>query len=376
VAIFKKLLITGGKKLSYSSLIVLFAGLVSGILLFLRRPILPDEELVNSPKKISVIIPARNEGNNLPSILQDLSEQSAMIYEIICVDDDSADKTAEIAESFGATLIKVTDKPEGWTGKSFACQTGANYATGELLLFLDADVRLQVNAVQKIEKAYEKSKCVISVQPFHTTIKVYEQLSLYFNLIMIAANGVGLPFRKKNIGLFGPVILISRKEYYFTGGHSSVKKSIADDLSFGENLIEKGIKFVLFLGGKDISFRMYDAGFKQLQQGWTKNIATGASKTSLTLLLMTTLWLASGTTAVLNYINLITDFSFLNLGLDTILYFIVVAELWIAAQKVGNFKKSAIIFFPFPLLFFFIILILSLAKKVFHIKVKWKGRKI
>jgi len=362
--------------MSYSSLIILLAGLVSGVLLFLRQPILPDGEMSNPPKKVSVIIPARNEENNLPFLMQDLNKQSCLPYEIICVDDDSTDKTAGIAESFGAKLIKITDKPEGWTGKSFACQTGANIASGELLLFLDADVRLQVNAVKKIEKAYEKFKCVVSVQPYHKTIKVYEQLSLFFNLIIIAANGIGLPFRKKNIGLFGPVILIGKKEYYFAGGHSSVKKSIADDLTFGENLKGKGMKFVLFLGEKDISFRMYDTGFNQLRQGWIKNIATGASKTSLILILMVTLWLASGTTAILNFINLTTDFSYLKLGLDIILYIVVVSELWIAAQKVGNFKKSAIVLYPFSLLFFLVIFILSLFKKVFHIKAIWKGRKI
>jgi 4,4'-diaponeurosporenoate glycosyltransferase len=360
----------------YLSLTILCLGLLFGILLFFKRPILTDEGDFQVSNKLSVIIPARNEEFNLPHILEDLKNQNKPVYEIICVNDASDDNTAEVALSNGVTLINVTDKPNGWVGKSWACQTGANQAKGDTFLFLDADVRLGPDAVDKLEKAAVKHNCVISVQPYHKTVKFYEQLSFYFNLILIAANGVGFPLSKKNIGLFGPVILIGRDKYKAIDGHSSAQNSIVDDLSLGEKLIAKGIKFKLFIGGEDLSFRMYSGGFRQLIQGWTKNFATGASKTSYPLMLMIVLWISSCISAIIYLLGLLTDYSTQRLMFSILVYVFVAAELLSASHHIGNFKKWLIILFPIQLIFFLSVFLSSVFKKVFRIKVKWKGRKI
>jgi len=359
----------------YIPYIILWAGILCGFLLFLKHPVLSGENPVSS-KKLSVIIPARNEETNLPNILSDLKDQDLNIFEIICVDDGSCDKTKEIILASGVTLIQVKNKPDGWTGKSFACQEGASHASGDLFLFLDADVRLEKNAVRKLLQAYERNHCAVSVQPYHRVCRLYEQLSLFFNLIMIAANGVSLPFKMKNIGLFGPVILIGREDYYAAGGHSSVKKSIVDDLTLGENLHAKGLKFSLYLGGKDISFRMYGGGIKQLQQGWTKNFAAGALKTSFIIIFMLVLWLGACTTGVINFFELITDFSVHKLLYAIIIYALLAAEIGLGARKIGNFKTAAFLFYPVGLLFFFVIFSISMVKKIFRLKVTWKGRRI
>ncbi len=313
---------------------------------------------------------------NLPKILSDLKEQNKPVYEVICVNDASEDKTADVALSHGAKLINVKEKPEGWVGKSWACQLGANHAQGDIILFLDADVRLTPDAVEKLEQTQQNHDCVISVQPYHQVEKFYEQLSLFFNLIMVAANGVTCAFVRKNIGLFGPVILISKEEYQSIDGHLSAKNSVVDDLSLGEKLKSKGMPFKLFLGGKDISFRMYSGGFRQLLQGWTKNFATGASKTSLPLIFMIVLWLSTCISAVIYFLNLITDFSVENLIFAILVYCVVTAKLMLAARHIGSFKKWLIALFPLSLTVFLAIFFVSIFKKVFKIKVMWKGRNI
>lgn len=302
--------------------------------------------------------------------------QNKPVYEIICVNDASDDNTADVALSFGVKLINVTEKPEGWVGKSWACQTGADHARGDSFLFLDADVRLAPDSIEKLEQASEKHESVISVQPYHQVEKFYEQLSFFFNLIMVAANGVGFPFIQKNIGLFGPVILITKDEYQLIDGHSSAKNSIVDDLTLGEKLKSKKMPFKLFLGGKDISFRMYSGGFRQFFEGWTKNFATGASKTSIPLIFMIVLWLSTCISAVIYFVNLTTDYSVQNLAFAVIVYCIVAVELMCAARHIGSFKKWLIALFPLPLTTFLAIFIVSIFKKVFRIKVKWKGRKL
>lgn len=352
------------------------AGLIIGFILFYRFPILTGENINPEPDTISVIIPARNEQENLAALLKDLKNQTMPLDEVICVDDNSEDLTAEVAKSFNVVIISVQDKPEDWTGKAWACQVGANKAGGQLFLFLDADVRLHPDAVKKLVTAHQKYNSALSVQPYHQTRKPYEQLSLFFNLILIAANGVGLFFPVKNIGLFGPVILIDRVNYKSIGGHFSARDSIVDDLVLGENMRAHNIKYKLFLGGGLIAFRMYSSGLKQLIQGWTKNFATGAGKTPIGLMVMVILWMGTCIYAAyslaLSTINLIMP----EIAIFLLLYLIIVLQLWRAAAQIGNFNKLTIMLYPLPLLFFLLMFLLSIYKKIFQRSAAWKGRKI
>ncbi len=95
---------------------------------------------------------------------------------------------------------------------------------------------------------------------------------MFFNIVQFAANGLGVP-KGNHIGLYGPVILISRENYDKSGGHEQIKESIIDDIALGIELKKAGIPFKLFLGDKDIYFRMYSGSFSDLFRGWLKNIA-------------------------------------------------------------------------------------------------------
>jgi 4,4'-diaponeurosporenoate glycosyltransferase len=249
--------------------------------LFYHLPLLPGVR--NKPENfpsISVIIPARNEEKSLLLLLKDLNAQSVPAFEIICVDDASEDATAQTALCFGVRLLSVHDKPKGWTGKSWACQKGAKAAKGDVLLFLDADVRLGKDGLRRLVQAYSDCGCIVSVQPYHQTEKSYEQFSLMFNLVQIAANGSALP-KPVNIGLCGPVMLISQADYALAGGHKVARNSVIEDLALGMELKKAGIPYQLFMGDADISYRMYCGGLGSLLQGWVKNLASGGSQNVL-----------------------------------------------------------------------------------------------
>jgi len=358
------------------NIIEVFAGLIISLLLFYRFPMLKKSTDLKRPYKVSVIIPARNEEKNIPLLLQDLNKQTYSTYEIICVDDCSEDNTANIVSSYGVSLLSIKNKPEDWTGKAWACEKGAESASGDLLLFLDADVRLQPLAISNLLSTYDENQCVISVQPYHQTEKKYEQFSLFFNLIQIAANGTSSVLKFKNPGLYGPVILINRDTYRAIEGHTSAKSSIVDDLALGEKLTQKGFPFKLYLGGKDISFRMYGGGFKKLLQGWTKNYATGAMKTPLLLFVMVFLWITSCTSVFLFILQSIGEHNLLETVIFTILYIFWVLELFRIAGRTGNFKKYVIFCFPIYMIVFLGVFIISFIKKIFHLNVVWKDRKI
>jgi len=355
---------------------IVLAGMALTALLFHRFPVLPDAtEDPPGALSVSVIIPARNEESNLPLILRDLREQTCPVGEIIVVDDMSEDSTAQIASAHGARLIRLDAKPEGWTGKSWACKNGADASEGEMLLFLDADVRLEKDGIQTLLQAYRAEGCTISVQPYHRTEKLYEQFSMIFNFIQIAANGTALP-KPLNIGLYGPVILIARPDYEKIGGHESVRKSIVEDMALGARLRETGTPYRLFIGNPSVSFRMYRNGLRALLQGWTKNIASGASRIPLPLFAMVFLWIASLLSGPIQIIKFSATQNWPWLLVYCGIYIVWVIVLMLLSRRVGRFKRWTIIFYPVLMLVMSGVFAVSAVKKLLGLKVKWKGRDI
>jgi len=355
--------------------LLVLIGLVVAPILFFRFPRLSKMHREDHTFSLSIIIPARNEEESLPLLLEDLLKQSYKPYEIICVDDDSSDSTAQIAESFGVRVISLHDKPSGWLGKTWACHKGVAEARGNLLLFLDADVRLGENGIQRLLQTYSEQNCTISVQPYHKTEKCYEQFSLLFNLIQIAANGTALP-KPMNVGLYGPVILMSKNDYDEIGGHESVRKSIIEDMALGQKLKDADLSFCLFVGDKDLSYRMYNGGIRSLFQGWIKNIASGAAKTYKTLFAAVFLWITAMAAVPVHAAIFAFSGNMPWFILYMVLYNIWVVILTILAKKAGQFRLLPIILYPVLIIVLVAIFIVSMVKKIFGLKVVWKGRVI
>jgi len=356
-------------------MLIALLGLAVTPILFYRFPritmVTDNDDLSN----LSIIIPARNEEKCLPLLLEDLRSQTCRSFEIICVDDESSDATAQIAESFGVKVLSLDNKPDGWLGKTWACQNGADVAKGELFLFLDADVRLGENSIQRLMRACSSLACPISVQPYHNTVRWHEQGSLIFNLVQIAANGTALK-KPSGVGLYGPIILISKADYKRIGGHASVRVSILEDMALGQRLKDTGIPFCLFVGDQEISFRMYSEGIRSLFQGWVKNIASGAIKTPPTLFLMVFFWISSMISVALHVVTFTFSRNMPWLILYSGLYILWVMIIYILAKKIGRFRLLPIVLYPSLLMVLLVIFSVSLFKKIFGLKVIWKGRAI
>lgn len=350
-------------------------GLICGFLLLQKIPKLPQNKLDIANIKISIIIPARNEQKTLPLLLTDLKKQVLNIHEIICVDDNSTDDTLRIIKDFGVKYVKVRSKPSDWTGKTWACQKGAEKATGDVLIFIDADVRMDSHGIYRLMCEHVKQGSVLAVQPYHKVTYFYEHFALFFNLVGVAASGASMPWIKKKIGLFGPLIVMRKSDFNQIGGYYHVRKSVIEDVALGAFLNKKGIQFKLLVGDHNLSFRMYQ-NFKELFLGFTKNFASGATSTPPFILILTISWIQSMTAWPVTIARALYSANSNKLLLALIMYTIICLHLLFITKKIGSFKKRYVLIYPLFLCFFHIVFLYSLYLKICKKKVKWKGRDI
>src|SRR5438270_7666539 len=116
---------------------------------------------------VSVIVPARNEEACLGDCLRSLQDQSGIEFEIIVVNDNSTDRTRQIAESLGGVnVLNAPPLPPGWTGKSHAAQLGSQAAKGQWLLFTDADTIHRHRSLRHaVREAEEHGADMLSYSP-------------------------------------------------------------------------------------------------------------------------------------------------------------------------------------------------------------------
>jgi 4,4'-diaponeurosporenoate glycosyltransferase len=328
-------------------------------------------------RDVSLIIPTRNEATVLPQLLDSLARQPIQPCEVIVVD-ESSDATASIARERGARVIEVKETPAGWMGKSWACYQGALAARGGGLCFLDADTFFDNDGLKKLIDTFEDGHPVLSVQPYHSTTRLYEQLSAFFNVVLMAGIGAFSPFGAavKPAGAFGPCLVLSRADYLKAGGHEKIKNDIVEDMALGKNLIKAGAIIGLYGGRGTLSFRMYPDGLKQLINGWSKGFGRGAAGTNPLFLLMIILWISAGFGI---FRGLLGSFSAVEPGAALtpfLLYTGYAIHLYWILRRIGSFKLITALVYPVPLLFFTLVFAYSVFNIFVLKRVKWKDKSI
>ncbi|SHE81191.1 Glycosyltransferase involved in cell wall bisynthesis [Thermoanaerobacter uzonensis DSM 18761] len=349
-------------------------GIMSGFILFSKVIIIHKEGTYKNGRKVSVIIPARNEEKNLPHLLKSLKEQAYKPYEIIVVDDFSEDSTSEIAKVFGAKVIKNKELPQGWTGKNWALWNGFLESSGDVLIFLDADVRLSPFAIESLVKEQAKVGGAISVIPYHYTEKFYERLALIANILGIFA--FTSPFERKSPkGLYGSCIVVDRENYEKVKGHYSVKGEILDDLNLGKKFSDAKINIKNFIGYDLVSFRMYPYGIISEIHGFSKGAILSANTLSFGTIFLIVLWLLG-----LVLVGFITPFLVFSHSPIAIFYEIgylfYTLQILYFTKYTGRFGIFIPIFHFISTAFFILIILHSFYQVAFKKKVLWKGREI
>lgn len=336
-----------------------------------------------SSEQLSIIIPARNEEHNLPTLLCSLTAQTVRPREIIVVDDGSTDRTAEIARQHGAMVVASQPLPDGWRGKTWACHQGAQAATGDLLLFADADAWFEPDglacvlsfvaaprqsaansASEDLRRSAEPPQRTpvgaFSVGPYHAVRKPYEDLSLFFNFNMTVGTAPD--------GLFGQMLLVDRGSYQRVGGHEAVKGRTLENFFLAQQCRAAGIPVRSATGQGVFSFRMYPNGLRELIAGWTKGFASGAGQTPRGVLLLVVAWMIGLMLAPLGWLG---TGDWLRWGL---LYVLCAAQVGWFSRRIGSFRRLTALLYPVPLIFFFAVFARSAMRS--GKQVSWKGREI
>ncbi len=226
---------------------------------------------------VSVIVPARNEEPCLGRCLESLVAQPGMAFEMLVVDDGSADRTRAIAESF--TQVQVLDAgplPQGWTGKNHAVWQGAQHARGKWLLFTDADTVHQPGSLAAaVAEAEQHGAALLSYSPRQEVAGFWERALMPVIFAELAATyppsqvcNPQSPVAAAN----GQYLMISREAYEAIGGHRAVASSLLEDVAIARLVKESGRGLRFRYGGDAVRTRMYRS-VGQMWEGWTKNLA-------------------------------------------------------------------------------------------------------
>lgn len=338
---------------------------------------------------VSIVVPARDEEANIAHLLAGLCDSDDPTPgpdRIVVVDDHSEDRTAELARAHpGVQVIPAPPLPDTWTGKSWACDAGARAAVdaastevtstddaAPVLAFLDADVRLSRSALSQVVAERDRVGGLVSVQPWHETERPYEQLSCLFNVLAVMGTAIGSP--RGATGAFGPVLVTSRADYDTIGGHASVRADVVEDLALAQRFRDLQRPVTVLSGGRDIRFRMYPGGLRQLAEGWTKNFAVGAGATRPLRLAAIVLWVTClGSAAFALDDSLRGE---LPLATGVALYLAFAAQLWAMFRRVGSFGAMTALLYPVTLVWFVGIFVRSLWRTHVRHSVTWRGRAV
>jgi len=232
-------------------------------------------------KRVSVIIPVRNEEHNIAGLLESLKGQEA--DEIIVVDDGSNDGTVSVVSSFlesipNLKLAFADPLPCGWTGKNNACYGGYRKSSGDILIFIDADVRLFDGALNKLKTKISSCELgLLSVSPLQSMVSFGERAVLPGLFLNIVANidfrATNDPDKPDKALANGQIMAFTREAYEKMGTHAAVKSEVGEDVAIAKKIKEAGIKSLFFYDDGSFAFvRMY-RGLKECIGGFSKNIS-------------------------------------------------------------------------------------------------------
>jgi chlorobactene glucosyltransferase len=227
--------------------------------------------------RVSVVIAARNEEEDLPGGLDDLLAQDYPDLEVIVVDGASTDRTREVAIARGdrVRLLEEPTLPAGWVGKNWACDVGFRASSGEWVLFTDADVRYHPTAVRAaLEWAKSEGADLVTLGSRIEMAGFWENVVLPFYIQMVLTYfrtpRVNRPDSRAAMAN-GQFTLVRRAAYERVGGHAAVRSAVLEDVRLAQEFRRAGLRLRVAWAPELLRTRMY-RDRSEMFEGLLKNI--------------------------------------------------------------------------------------------------------
>ncbi len=232
--------------------------------------------------RISILFAARDEAEKMPAALSSLLKLDYPNYEVIAVDDRSADATGKILDEAAARdarlrVIHVTELPQGWLGKPHALALAYEKASGDWLVFTDADVQFAPDLLRRALAVVEQERAD------HLTLLVRLDLRGFWEPVALGYLGACFalmspwktrdPKSKAYMGV-GAFQMVRRTTYEAIGTHKRLAMEVVDDMKLGKLVKVGGFRSIVAPGEHLVNVRWQD-GFGNIVKGLTKNMFAG-----------------------------------------------------------------------------------------------------
>ena len=237
------------------------------------------------PPRVTIVAAARNESRHIREALSSLLSLDYPDYELVVVNDRSEDATGSILDEMALAnprlrVIHVTALPPGWLGKNHALWVGSRRATGELILFTDADIIMEPSVLSRavtflLEKRLDHLVVSPRVQMPTLFLQMFgEAFALLFFSLFVRPWKARDPNSSCHIGI-GAFNLVSTAAYRQVGGHETIRLRPDDDLKLGKIIKQAGLRQDVAYGGDFLLVEWY-ATVPELVRGLEKNAFAGA----------------------------------------------------------------------------------------------------
>jgi chlorobactene glucosyltransferase len=264
---------------------------------FKRSPTIEsiDKYTISKNPKVSVILPARNEEKYIAKCLESLLDQDYPNFEIIAVNDSSNDKTGDIIYEYAKknsciVTVNAKPKPDGWTGKNWACYEGYLRATGDVFLFTDADtVHSPYTMSLALGHVLRDNLDAITAIPRLLCKDVWTKITLPMlsNFLHSRFSPLRVNNPKTKTGyFFGSFYMITRRTYEMVGTHKIVKHELVEDGALGGMVKEQKFRMKMVRGERYIE-AMWSRDFQTLWHGLHRLMISIHSQNKIAASMMT-----------------------------------------------------------------------------------------
>lgn len=355
--------------LSFACGINLFLFLMSvlNLLTIIRPPRVSSGHL-----SYSVLVPCRNEEDNVFALVESLAALNHPRYEVIFINDNSTDNTRELLSEAIASqprmrVIEADPLPQGWLGKPWALSQGLIQAKNDFIVTVDADVRLSSDALSKIDAVLTRTQAdFLSPYPAQIALTLSERLIqplLQWTWMTTVPLRLAMKSSRPSLAVAnGQFFFIKKSALVASGSFGSIRSSVLDDIDLARVLVRNGFRGGVCDGSSIASTRMY-SNFREIRSGYGKSLSQGFGGV-VGSLAIAFIMIVSG---LLPFV-----FSFTGSTTATAALIFIIASRAVSALSSRSLLIDALLHPISSILFVYLLIYSNLFRK----KIMWKGRSL